>query len=36
VGEKGQNEFLERRTMDLGTEEGGRVKGMRVEMGRWW
>jgi hypothetical protein len=32
VGEKGQNELLGRGAMDFSTGEGGRVKGMRVEM----
>jgi hypothetical protein len=30
VDEKGQNELLERGAMDFSTEEGGRVKGMRI------
>jgi hypothetical protein len=32
VGEKGQNELLERGAMDFSTVEGGRVKGVRVGM----
>jgi hypothetical protein len=34
VSEKGQNEFLVWRTMDISTGEGGRVKGMRIGMRR--
>jgi hypothetical protein len=34
VGEKGQNELLGRRTVDFGTGEGGKVKGVRVGMRR--
>jgi hypothetical protein len=34
VGEKGQNELLERRAMDFSTGKGGRVKGVRVGMRR--
>jgi hypothetical protein len=33
-GEKVQNELLRRRAMDFSTGEGGRVKGVRVGMGR--
>jgi hypothetical protein len=32
VGEKGQNELLERGAMGFSTEEGWRVKGVRVGM----
>jgi hypothetical protein len=32
VGEKGLNDLLEKRTMDLSTGEGGSMKGVRVGM----
>jgi hypothetical protein len=34
VGEKGQNELLEREEMEFSKGEGQRVKGMRVGMRR--
>jgi hypothetical protein len=34
VGERGQNELLERGAMGFSTGEGGRVKGMRVGLRR--
>jgi hypothetical protein len=34
VDEKGQKEYLGKRTMDFGTGEGGRVKGVKIGMRR--